>query len=477
MTTAKRQKRAPRGSGRLYKRNKVGKEFPSTSKVDGVFWLEHRVNGKRIRKALTDEDGALITTLKKAEAERLRRIAPYKAKKKADQLKTVQSLLRDEEQEIEEARIVEKLRAEKMSATKLSDAWGAYCKSPSRPRSSDRTLSGYEGQYRAFYTWMGSAYPSVVYMREVTPEHAAAYVGVLESRRLSPSTYNQHLNALALIWSNLSTVACTTQNPFEWDKKLSKGIRRKSINAEVVLRKKRALTLDELNAVISIAEGDYRSLLIVLACTGQRLVDGVKLKWNSIDFDKGIICMIPQKTARRTGKQVYIPILPQLRAELLRRKKSGAYVFPALVSEYDHDRGSMLTKNIRRIFDRAGLEAHKKTDVDGCQAVVETGAHSLRHSFVTVARVAGLPDVLIQQITGHSSTEMTDHYTQFSEKLVASLASRIPQALPAGEEFSISADEPKKLEAPLPDWARVLVVGVTAKNWKTQRAKLLEGRS
>ena len=59
---------------------------------------------------------------------------------------------------------------------------------------------------------------------------------------------------------------------------------------------------------------------------------------------------------------------------------------------------------------------------------------------------------MIRQITGHSSQEMVDHYTQFSEEMVATLAGKLlgtagtKKALPA--QFSESAKEP------VPAWVK-----------------------
>lgn len=450
------KKRVRNGQGRLYKRTRDGKEHPADSKVRGIFWFSYYTEGRRVRQKLLNEDGTPVATLREAEQLQKKILTPLVAGTRERQLRSIRNQLEDIEEE----------KSEKLPALNLTGVWNEFYRSHNRPASGERTLMGYQSQLKAFTDWMQKVHPQVKEMREVSTRHAEAYADQLESCKFSPSTYNQHLNTLSLIWAVLTQKARLSCNPFAWDKKTRTGIRRKSIKAEVCIRKKRALTIEEINTLIDHATGDFKTLLIILACTGQRLVDGVKLKWESIDFEKKIITLIPQKTAARTGKQVFIPMLPQLVEELEECRRTDAYVLPELVALYDRDSGSTLSKHIRKIFDDAKLTGTKSLDTGTKRAVVATGAHSLRHSFVTIARMAGFPDPLIRQITGHSSQEMVDHYTQFSEKLVATLAAQIPQAGRSQKAIG------EKLKEPVPEWVKEELKTMIENNWKQIRDAL-----
>jgi len=37
--------------------------------------------------------------------------------------------------------------------------------------------------------------------------------------------------------------------------------------------------------------------------------------------------------------------------------------------------------------------------------------HGMRHTFVTMARMAGIPDIAVQAMAGHKSAEMMNHYS------------------------------------------------------------------
>jgi len=54
----------------MYKRNSEGREYKAAAKVHGVFWLEYRVAGQRVREPLIDENNKPITNRQKAETAR-----------------------------------------------------------------------------------------------------------------------------------------------------------------------------------------------------------------------------------------------------------------------------------------------------------------------------------------------------------------------------------------------------------------------
>jgi len=211
-------------------------------------------------------------------------------------------------------------------------------------------------------------------------------------------------------------------------------------------------------------------LFLLLGWTGLRLADGVLLKYAAVDFKTNVITVIPRKTARRNGEEVYIPIFPAV-LEVLNRRQEGmvldprAYVFPALAKEYKNDR-TTLTKRIAQMFKDAGMQTCEERQGRQRKAVV-FGAHSLRHHFVTAATEAGIPAKMIKMITGHSTDEMLGHYQQIGRGLAAELAGRIGQA--PKQLAGKTGDNAKQLAA-----VRELLETATAEDWPKTRAKLLE---
>jgi len=424
--------------GTLYRRWK-GKKFDINDPIalgKGGIYLRYMVSGKTFDEALKTND---ITEAKKKQLAIMR---PMELASKKEALLQVEVRLK---QAVEDDKDEWKARNPPL---KLVEAWEAYVSAQNRPRSGPSTLSRYASHYTQFIDWMSLNFSRAIYMKDVGTREADAYADYLGSLKLSPSTYNQKLNALSLVWAVLAEKAQAQENPFSWDKKTRKGIHRQSVKAEAHQRRKRPLTVEELDEVLKHANGDYKTLIIVLVCTGQRLVDGLKLEWKSIDFEKRLIKLIPKKTSKRTGTAVYIPLFPQLEVELNKRKRVGRYVMPKLVERYDHD-GPYVSKHMKKIFKDAKIETSKNTDLETGRVITDVGAHSFRHTFVTLARFSGIPDPLITQITGHSSQEMVDHYTQFSDEMVSSIAGRL---LSSPKDVKTLVN--KKTEEPIPAWAK-----------------------
>jgi integrase len=471
-----RKRRSARGQGRLYKRGPGGKDYPADNPINAPYWLQYTVKnpkggkGKCVRVALRDADGNQITDRKQAEVERERIMAPYRLKDAAERERAILARVQQTEQAL--------VGAEDAATPplRLHDAEAAYTGNENRPDSGALTLSGYISQWQRFAAWMQAHHPEIIYMRDVARPHVKAYVADMAG--LSASSFNQHVNTLRRFWRVLAEDARTTDNPWL-------AVSHKTV--ERVERRHRVLTMAEATSIIEAATGDMKDLLAMIALTGQRLQDVAKLRWSSVDFDNGIITLIPTKTRRRTGKAVFIPLMPQARAILQSRPRIGKMVFPDMAALFDRDRGSTLAKRIRDVIENAGFTPHEdgtgfvETTGDdgkvvkehsGQRAVVLVSAHSLRHTYTTIARAAGIPDAVIRSIVGHTTSAMTEHYTAFDKAIVAQLASRF-EAIPAGQ-YQLTAG-PQAHKEPLPTWARELVESITSENAATVKAVLLKG--
>jgi len=415
-----------------------------------VYWLKYMVDGRLIRQSLetTDEE--------QAEKQRKKIMRPMMAADRADALAVVSKKLADAKDEQAAA------DEEANPPLKITAAWDAYYDSANRPDSSERTLAGYESAWKRFVRWMDAEHPDAEQMREVTSETAAAYAKKLQADKVTASTFNQHIGLLRLIWRTLSKEIRTPTNPWM-------DIRRKKLGAQSVAHRHHNITQEQFEALLkSAGSADLHDLLFTIAWTGQRLADIVLLRWDAVDFKGKVISIHPLKL-RRTGKQVFVPLLPQL-ADLLKARKrnaAGPLVFHELAQDYKRD-NSALSKRIQAAFEKSGLTPRdSKPGVS--RAVAVYGAHSLRHYFVTQALAAGIPAEIVKKITGHTSDAMLATYEHVDARLIGELASKLqptttkPAALPPhGRE-------------PTPAWILELAKGMNSKNWKAIQAEIIKG--
>lgn len=446
------------------KKGKDGKERPT-------WYVRIMVDGVPVVRSTE------TANFKRAESKRKEILAPYALGGRAEVLKSVVHRLEDTEDE--EAR----LKAAANPPPEIAAVWDRYIASKKRPDSGESTLQQYKAEWCRFAKWIASAHPGVERIDQMTSNLAEEYAANMQAAKMAPSTFNQHLRLLRLVWRILVS-SDPEKNPWleitpkKWNKRANR---------------KHNLTPGQFEALLAAAEKDseLRDLFLLLGWTGLRLADGVLLKFAAIDFTTGVITLIPKKTARRNGEEVYIPIFPAV-LEVLNRRQKGlvldtrAYVFPSLAKEYKNDR-TMLTKRITQVFTDAGFQTNEVRQGRQRKAVI-FGAHSLRHHFVTAATEVGFPAKMIRTITGHATDEMLGHYQQIGKELATELATRIgstPKRLlaqgpePAGNGANAGALSNKNGDAgiePLPAWAKMrirkLAELLSAKTWHTIKTEL-----
>lgn len=147
-------------------------------------------------------------------------------------------------------------------------------------------------------------------------------------------------------------------------------------------------TPKEIEAMLEIA-GNFACIIVTSLCTGLRLTDCMKLRWESIDLQEGWINVATSKT----GETAETPLMPRLR-EILPKKKAKGYVW----KDWCNRRTDVATQRFARIRERAEIKGRKDF-------------HSLRVTWVTEALSAGIPIELVRRVTGHQTVEVVlKHY-------------------------------------------------------------------
>lgn len=157
----------------------------------------------------------------------------------------------------------------------------------------------------------------------------------------------------------------------------------------------------------------------VIALTGARLGEVVRLRWAWVDLVAGLITLPPKahKAGHATGKPRIIG-LPSEAIELIKRQPKGEaedFVFrPA--------RGVgplSLTKPWTMVRERAGI---------GKDIVL----HTLRHSLASALAMDGAREVELMQVLGHSQASTTQRYIHFATEARQALAVRASATAAAG---------------------------------------------
>ena len=286
----------------------------------------------------------------------------------------------------------------------INEAWRTWLDSPMRRNPTPQTIKTYEIHWNKFKDWTEKK--GVEFLHEATRTSAQDFCSELWKSGLSPGSYNKYLRFLRSFFETLRDRAGISENPF--DKIPCKS-------AEVESR--RNLTIEELNSVCQTATGNMRYLFAVGLYVGCRLGDAVSMKWEYIDFERGMIEFKPSKTKRKK-KVVQIPLHPVL-AKLLKElkdKSDSDYLFPDEHSAYQKHT-SNLTRPIQKHFEACGIKTTEKPQNSHRRLkIVRIGFHSLRHSFVSLMAAQGVPGHVISDMAGHLIESTTGIYKHSDNK-------------------------------------------------------------
>lgn len=359
--------------------------------LNGIWAMRWYQDGRRVQER-TPYKVSVKADRKKAEALLAERTAINRLQSQDDQL----AVLIKRREGIQER--LARLQAEAMPETRtllLGGLEAVWRDSPRRRDCSPSQLERYGQQIRAFVDWAG-AHRDIRTVDDATAEEYAAYL----AKTRGPNTTNKHINTLTAVWKAIGK-SRGLSNPWA-------DLPRRRLDTHV----RRALTADEIKAILAAAEGEYKGLITIGYRTGLRMGDACRLKWS--DFKKDGTLVVETS---KTGALVALPaktLLDELKAIL--GKPQGEYVLPEIAARYARDPAGV-SDWVCRYFARAGLTTKVK-ESGWSKARPDATYHSLRHTFVTRLTEAGVPSAVVRSLVGHSTIQMQEHYTHVASGFV-----------------------------------------------------------
>lgn len=191
------------------------------------------------------------------------------------------------------------------------------------------------------------------------------------------------------------------------------GVRKPAYN-----KRERRLTAEEYGrlgkALAEAEEEGERQQAIdaarLLILTGCRLGEILKLRWGEVDFAGQCIRLADSKEGRSVrpiGRKV-VELLEEIRA----REDEGAFVLPGVRGE-GHYAG----------FPVAWRRLMKRAELDGVTA------HTLRHSFASVAGDLGMAESTIAALLGHSAGSVTSRYVHHLDTVLIAAADKVARTI------------------------------------------------
>lgn len=317
----------------------------------------------------------------------------------------------------------------------LAEIWTTFESSPERPDSGPGTLKKYKIFCDRFTFWLKKS-RHIADASQIDADTAAAFMAYLWGTGISEATCNSYRQALLLIF-RVVLKEDGMENPFG-------RISRKTLNTQSHLD----FSSEQINQIfqqLAPASGypllhkEQMRVFVNLCCwTGCRKQDAALMRWQAVNFNSNIISYRPLKTIRTSGKQVTIPIHPQLREALLEAESwhdKSNYILPDVAARYQSN-PSGIGKDISKLIASIGLGAtidapdHVRTKKLGKEKkqrrICQYGTHSFRHSFVSFCANAGVPMAIVQEIVGHGSPAMTRHYYHMDQAAAQRAINTLP---------------------------------------------------
>ena len=167
---------------------------------------------------------------------------------------------------------------------------------------------------------------------------------------------------------------------------------------------RRAFSVAELKQLLSKASTDWYGMIMFGYYCGFRIQDAASLRWNQIDLGRRVISLRPAKEARHRKahkKETLIP--PPLREWLKSHQALGtAPIFPSLIGQKSGGAFG-LSLTFRELMRTAKIKFEDVAPKGASKAFFDLGFHSLRHSCVSHAANAGVPEEIRKEHVGHAS--------------------------------------------------------------------------
>lgn len=361
----------------------------------------------------------------------------------------------------------------------LKAAWKRFKAHP-HTNSSPARFTKCRSFWADFETYMKDNFPEVKTLGTVLPEHAEAWTAFLREHgrwnkchpsaveKLSASTMNNFLKTTKRVFSLLGQDAGLVENPFKSIKLLA--VRGNSPSAKTCATRA-AFSVPQLTTIGEQARHtDWLYFLFMVGmCTGLRKGDICTLRREEVDF---ISRSITKKTSK-TGQTVVIPMsVPGLYEYLAGVPGQSQYFMPALAKTYRRTGGEQklsreITSFLERPKKKGGCNIRTTRRLPGRTTPAKIlDIHSLRHTFIYLAGMNGIPLVVVQNVVGHMDPEMTKMYMDHADmRIKQQMFGRIPNHLlaqPFADLPATRADMTGELRR------------MTADTWEAIRNRLLK---
>ncbi|MDB6035475.1 MAG: integrase family protein [Verrucomicrobiales bacterium] len=175
---------------------------------------------------------------------------------------------------------------------------------------------------------------------------------------------------------------------------------------------KHPFTDAQVRALLRVAQGDWKTMVMLGYYTGARIGDCSNMQWRNIKINNGIT--IIDYIAEKTGEPVVVPVHPALESYLqnLRQKSQKNFICPTLAGKGTGGAHG-LSSTFSKLMVKAGIDA-PKIEGKGLRKFSPLSFHSFRHTFTTNLGNNNVNQETRMALTGHKTESVNSGYTHLN---------------------------------------------------------------
>jgi integrase len=246
------------------------------------------------------------------------------------------------------------------------------------------------------------------------------HIGTLADRAMDKVTYRE---VLGFVQSRRATGAApktvkvdvkSLNNAFNLARKLD-HIKTNPVEQALALQPieaesstKSVFTPTQVTSLVTAAEGDWRTAILLGYYTAARLRDCANLRVGQIDWAQGVITIQQRKTKRPAWVPIH-PCLARHLTKVVQGRASTDFVCPSLAGRGTGGKTG-LSREFAGVMKLAGID-QKLVAGQGKRRFSQLSFHSLRHSFNSHLANLGVDQETRSVMTGHGTMAANDDYT------------------------------------------------------------------
>lgn len=337
-------------------------EIASIFNRNGVWYINMQIRGKQIRKSLK--------TSNKKEA-RARALALERELLKGDAVKTVDS-----------------------EPTLITDAVDELIQSCETEDRRPKTISKYKQVLKGVAEFAESR--NLYKLEQLDVRFVDAYRQYRKQKGAKPKTIYTEVGVIRRLFRFAKMRRMINEDPLE-------GLR----HTEPKTEPQPFWNWDEAEQILKFSSKTHRPVFTFLAETGMRIGELRWLTWDDVDLKQRLIHIRPKDDwTTKTGNVRTIPMSERAREILQSQTRHSRWVFTAKASpnypQGDHQVSERrLLESLKRTLEKLELNGH---------------LHTFRHTFISRAIVAGIPEAIIRKWVGHVDHKTLQHYTHIADQ-------------------------------------------------------------